>query len=95
MFSTYTGRFTYASKTLDKELFRPGIATHQLPRKGPTRTLLHAGEGRMVGELDAAAQELRGIGIVSRDEGLIDGFNSGTDLHGSMAAFIAGEAYES
>ncbi len=94
MFGTYTGRFTYSSKTL-KTIYRPGIATHQLPRKGPTRKLLIAPPGRMIGELDAAAQELRGIALESRDIKLIEGFNNGMDLHAAMAADIAGEGYES
>jgi len=94
MFGTYTGRFTYSSKTLNKEVFRPGIATHQLPRKGPTRGLLTAPEGYMVGELDAAAQEMRGMAIESRDAHMLDGFNRGINLHSSMGAYINGIQYE-
>lgn len=92
MFSTYTGRFTYQSKLQRKH--RVGIATHQLPRKGPVRSLLIAPEDLSIGELDAAAQEMRGMGQESGDQNIIDEFNNGVDLHSSMAAFIAGLPYE-
>lgn len=93
IFSTYTGRFTYSSKTESSEN-RCGIATHQLPRKGPTRGLLKAPDGYVVGELDAAQQELRGMAIESLDENLIAGFNDGLDLHSGMAADIAHKPYQ-
>jgi DNA polymerase I-like protein with 3'-5' exonuclease and polymerase domains len=94
MFSTYTGRFTYSSKTL-KAKYKPGIATHQLPRKGPTRTLMSVKPGRMLGELDAAAQEMRGMAVESKDAYMIDSFNKKLDLHGGMGAHIAGMPYDS
>jgi len=93
IFGTYTGRYTYSSKTKSIK-FKPGIATHQLPRKGPTRGLLGPVKGTMIGELDAAAQEMRGMAIVSGEPKLIDGFNDGLDLHGGMGAEIANESYE-
>lgn len=94
IFGTYTGRFTYSSKTLNKELYRPGIATHQLPRTGPIRGLVVAPEGYEVGELDAAAQEMRGMAIESRDEHMLYAFNHDMNLHSSMGAEIQGLSYE-
>ncbi|MAE87234.1 MAG: hypothetical protein CMB80_31160, partial [Flammeovirgaceae bacterium] len=98
IFSTYTGRFTYSSnytrmKGVPKTA-RPGIATHQLPRKGPTRSLLEVPEDRELGELDAAAQEMRGMAVAANELTMINHFNNGVDLHGDMAADIAHEDYE-
>ena len=93
MYSTYTGRFTYASKTLKKDAFQVSIATHQLPRKGPTKKALGPHFGQRVGRYDAAQQELRLVGEISLDHNLITGFNAGLDLHSDMSAFISGRSY--
>ena len=92
IFGTYTGRYTYVAKTLKK--WPSGIANHQLPRKGPIRSLLTAPEGYVVCELDGEQQELRFVGQMSGDTNLIHDFNSGIDPHSSMASFISGIPYE-
>lgn len=92
IFGTYTGRYTYAAKTLKK--WASGIANHQLPRKGPVRALLTAPPGYAVCELDGAQQELRFVGEIANDTNLIHDFNTGLDPHSSMASFISGIPYE-
>lgn len=94
IFGTYTGRFTYSSKTLKKGNFKTSIALHQIPRKGPVKKGLIAFPNRALALNDAAQQELRLVGQCSQDRHLISGFNSGIDMHSFMSAFIAGEAYE-
>lgn len=94
IFGTYTGRFTYSSKTLKKGNFKTSIALHQIPRKGPIKKGLIAFPNRALALNDAAQQELRLVGQCSQDQHLIDGFNNGIDMHSFMSAFIAGEAYE-
>ena len=95
IFGTYTGRFTYSSKTLQKGNFKTSIALHQILRKGPIKKGLIAFPNRLLALNDAAQQELRLVGQCSQDQHLINGFNSGMDMHSFMSAFIAGEAYES
>lgn len=95
IFGSYTGRFTYSSKTLKKDNFKTSIALHQIPRKGPVKKGLIAFPNRALALNDAAQQELRLVGQCSQDQHLIDGFNSNIDMHSFMSAFIAGEAYES
>lgn len=92
IFGTYTGRYTYVAKT--KKVDPSGIANHQLPRKGPIRSLLTAPEGYVVCELDGEQQELRFVGEISGDTTLITDFNSGIDVHSSMTSFISGIPYE-
>lgn len=95
IFGTYTGRFTYSSKSQKKEKSKVSIALHQIPREGPVKKGLIAFPGRALALNDAAQQELRLVGQCSQDQHLINGFNSGIDMHSFMSAFIAGEAYES
>lgn len=92
IFGTYTGRYTYAAKTLKK--WSSGIANHQLPRKGPIRALLTAPPGYVVCELDGEQQELRFVGQIAEEQNLISDFNSGIDVHSSMTSFISGIPYE-
>lgn len=92
IFGTYTGRYTYVAKTLKK--WASGIANHQLPRKGPIRSLLTAPEGYVVCELDGEQQELRFVGQIAEDSNLISDFNKGIDVHSSMTSFISGIPYE-
>lgn len=94
IFGSYTGRFTYSSKTLKKDNYKTSIALHQIPRKGPIKKGLLAFPNRALALNDAAQQELRLVGQCSQDQHLIEGFNSGMDMHSFMSAFIAGEAYE-
>src|SRR5690606_19680941 len=92
IFGTYTGRYTYAAKTKNK--YPSGIANHQLPRKGPIRKLLIAPPGYKVLELDGSQQELRFVTQFSRDPNLIHEYLNGIDVHSSMAAYVAGMAYQ-
>jgi DNA polymerase-1 len=92
IFGTYTGRYTYTSKT--KKKWPSGIANHQIPRKGPVRKLLTAPEGFVVCELDGEQQELRFVGQVAEDPNLIYEFNSGIDVHSTMTSHISGIPYE-
>lgn len=94
IFGTYTGRFTYASKTLNKNIFQKSIAIHQLPRVGPTKKCLLAPENKWILRCDGAQQELRLVGLMSEDPNLLKEFNDNIDVHSSMSAFIAGESYK-
>jgi len=92
IFGTYTGRYTYVAKTLKK--WASGIANHQLPRKGPIRSLLTAPDGYVVCELDGEQQELRFVGQIANEFNLLQDFNNGIDVHSSMTSFISGIPYE-
>lgn len=93
IFGTYTGRYTYSSKTLDSWQF--SIALHQIPRKDKDiRSCLVPPEGRAVYEADAAGQESRLMAIQSGDETLINIFNTGINFHTMTASGIVGREYE-
>ena len=92
IFGTYTGRFTYAAKT--KKTWPSGIANHQLPRKGPIRSLLIAPPGYKVLELDGSQQELRFVTQFSRDKNLIHEYLNNIDVHSSMSSYISGIPYD-
>jgi DNA polymerase-1 len=94
IFGTYTGRMTYSSMTLKKEKFKIGIAQHQVPRKGPTKSFIKPPEGYLLGEFDAAGQESRGMAIMSKDEAMLNVFRDGLDFHGMTGSRIAGMEYE-
>jgi len=94
MFSTYTGRFTYSTRTLNKDKFKFSIATHQLPRKGPTKSCLNPIEDHWILRCDGAQQELRLIAIIAKEQNLIQEFNNGIDVHSSMSAFISNQHYD-
>jgi len=92
IFGTYTGRFTYSNKIMKK--FQIGLATHQLPRKGPIRGAIRPPPGYKVGELDAAAQEMRFMAHFSQDETMVDNFNNGINAHSSMGSTIGHMEYD-
>jgi DNA polymerase-1 len=94
IFGTYTGRFTYGSMIDRKQTMQYSIACHQLPRKGPVKKCIPSPEGKWITKNDGAQQELRIIGCVAPDKGLIHEFNSGLDVHSTMSAFIANMTYE-
>ena len=94
LFGTYTGRFTYSSQTKRKKLHQVGIAQHQVPRKGPTKSLIKANEGYDLLEVDASGQESRIMAIMSGDEAMIDVFQRGMDFHSMTGSSILGRAYE-
>lgn len=93
IFGTYTGRYTYSSKTLDTWL--TGIAWHQIPRKAKeVRSFILPPDGCLVYEADASGQESRIMGIRSRDESLIQIFNNDLNIHSMTGSFIIGMEYE-
>lgn len=92
IFSTYTGRFTYASKTSQK--FPTGIALHQWPRNKAFRALILPPEGYKHVEFDAASQESRIIAHQSTDENMCHVFLENMKLHAFTGARIAGLSYE-
>jgi DNA polymerase I-like protein with 3'-5' exonuclease and polymerase domains len=92
IFGTYTGRFTYSNKVMSKH--QVGLATHQLPRKGPIRSCIIPPPGYKVLELDAAGQEMRFMAHFSQDDHMVNAFKTGMNLHSSMGAAISGDDYE-
>ena len=93
MFSTYTGRFTYASKT--KKKYQTSIAMHQLPRKGPAKGLMIAPYGFSVGKYDATGQEISFMSWASLDTNMLSVLNQGLNIHSWMATNINGQDYDS
>lgn len=92
IFGTYTGRFTYASKTLDT--YQTGLALHQTPRKAKEiRSFLVPPEGMKAYEADASGQESRLMAIRSGDENMAMIFNNGFDFHCVTATYILGVDY--
>lgn len=94
IFGTYTGRFTYSSKLFRKNEYQSSIATHQLPKVGPTKKCLVPPEDKWIMKCDGAQQELRLIAIVAPDANLLNEFKKGIDVHSSMSAFIANISYD-
>ena len=94
IFSTYTGRATYGSKTGKK---KTGIAIHQIPRKKEIRSYIIAPDDHYIFEFDAAAQEMRGMAIASEDERMQELFNSKApfdDSHSLTGSAIACISFE-
>lgn len=100
IFSTYTGRMTYSSKSGNKgsaAKARIGVAIHQWPRVKELRKLIVAPPGYLIGELDASGQEVRWMAVQSQDRNLIDIFNSKPpfdDVHSFTGAMIGGIGFE-
>lgn len=93
IFGTYTGRFTYSSKTLDE--WQTSLALHQIPRKAKEiRDLLEPPDGYVVYEADSSGQESRLMATRAKDSNLIMIFNNGMDLHSMTASFILGMEYD-
>lgn len=101
IFGTYTGRFTYSSKTTGRDFdsgkgkeFKCSIAAHQIPRKDKmVRSSLCAPEGYEIYEADASGQESRLMAIRSGDEMMITIFSQGLDFHSMTGASIIGMDY--
>lgn len=94
MFSTYTGRMTYSSKSKKNRI---GIPLHQTPRKKEIRSYIVAPEGYYIFEADAKGQEARGMATMSRDPEMIRLFNSEPpydDIHSLMGAKIGHMGFE-
>lgn len=92
IFGTYTGRFTYASKTLD--MYKTSIALHQIPRKDKdVRSMMVPPPGHILYEADASGQESRLMAIRSGDEAMIRVFNDKMDFHTMTGSGIVGMEY--
>jgi DNA polymerase-1 len=93
IFGTYTGRYTYASKTLDT--WRTGIALHQIPRRDKAiRSFLAPPDGYKVYEADAAGQESRLMAIRSGDPNMLKVFSDGLDFHAVTGSNVVGREYD-
>ncbi len=94
IFGTYTGRYTYSSKTLKKQIYQVSVAMHQLPRKGPAKGLMTKREGEKVGKYDASGQEIAFMALSSRDTNMLSVLNQGMNVHSWMATNLTGESYQ-
>ena len=92
IFSTYTGRMTYTSKTSRK--FHTGVALHQWPRNKAFRALIIPEPGYKHAEWDAAGQESRLMADASGDINMKSVFVRGEDFHSVTGAKISGMSYE-
>ena len=89
VFSTYTGRMTYASKQgRNKDERQIGFALHQEKRGKDFRAIITAPPGYTLMEFDAAGQEFRWMAIASGDETMLELCLPGEDPHGFMGARI-------
>lgn len=92
LFSTYTGRMTYSSKTSRK--YATGVALHQWPRNKAFRALIKPPKGFKHVEYDAAGQESRIMAEKSGDIALRTIFTQNLDFHSATGALISGMSYE-
>jgi DNA polymerase-1 len=92
IFSTYTGRMTYRSKTSRK--YPTGVALHQWPRNKAFRALIRPFKGYKHVEFDAAGQESRIMAEQSGDPVMRDAFIEDKDFHSVMGARLGGLSYE-
>lgn len=92
IFSTYTGRMTYSSKT--KRKFATGVALHQWPRNKALRALIVPEPGYMHVEYDAAGQESRIMAEQSGDMNMVNTFMEDKDIHSMTGARLSGMVYE-
>lgn len=92
LYSTYTGRMTYSSKTLKK--FQTGVALHQWPRPKELRQIIVAPEGHALVEFDFSGQENRWMAIYSGDPAMTAIFENNGDIHSYTGAGIGHLRYE-
>lgn len=92
LFSSYTARLTYASKTQQK--YPTGVALHQWQRDKVVRSLIKPPEGYVLVEFDASGQEDRLMAEVSQDTMLLKIFKDDMDIHCYTAASITGRGYD-
>ena len=91
IFSTYTGRSVYTSKTAKK--YPTGLALHQMPRQKEFRAFIKPREGYKHLELDAASQESRLMAVQSGDASMTQVFEKHMDYHSFTGAKISGMSY--
>lgn len=102
IFATYTGRMSYSSTTMSKDLeaetntkHKNGIALHQLPRKAKeVREFLEPPEGMGLYEADASGQESRLMALRSKDPMMLKVFAEGLNFHSMTGASIIGMEYD-
>ena len=92
IFSTYTGRATYTSKTSKK--YQTGIALHQIPRGPKFRRLFVPRKGYKHVEFDASGQESRIMAEKSGDRNMRAIFNQGLKFHANTGASTIGISYD-
>jgi DNA polymerase I-like protein with 3'-5' exonuclease and polymerase domains len=93
IFGTYTGRYTYSSKTLDT--YQTGLALHQIPRRDKeVRSFIVPPEGCAVYEADASGQESRLMAIKSGDDKILRIFSEGLDFHCMTGSGVVGREYD-
>lgn len=100
LFSTYTGRMTYSSKSGKSGAAaqaKIGVPLHQWPRSKAMRELIVAPEGYALLEVDASGQEARLMAAQSHDAAMLRIFNSPPpydDMHSFTAAAIGEMSFE-
>ena len=110
LFSAYTGRMTYSTKSGrkgDAAKFKVGVPIHQWPRPKLMRRMIHAPEGKALVELDAAGQEARLIAQLANEEAMMRVFNTCAhdyqlhysnsppdDIHSYTGSKVAGISFE-
>ncbi len=92
IFSTYTGRMTYTSKTAKK--YPTGVALHQWPRAKKLRALVKPRPGYKHVEFDAAGQESRIMAEKSGDINMVNVFMEGADIHSMTGSRLGGMSYD-
>ncbi len=94
IYSTYSGRMTYASKQGRNKDERPvGFAVHQEKRGKEFRSVLIAPSGYDMVEFDADGQEFKWMAVASGDPTMLSLCLPGQDPHSYMGAVIAGRDY--
>lgn len=94
VFSTYTGRLTYASKQgRNKDERQIGFAIHQEKRDKTFRKPLAAPPGHTIVEFDAAGQEFKWMAVAAEDTTMLSLCEPGEDAHCFMGARIKGWNY--
>ena len=89
VFSTYTGRMTYAStQGRNKDERQIGYAIHQEKRDKNFRAKIVAPPGYQLMEFDASGQEFRWMAVKSRDKTMLKLCMPGEDAHSFMGARI-------
>lgn len=95
VYSTYTGRMTYASKTLKgKDECPTGVALHQWKRDPEYRDLILPPEGYDLLEFDFAGQEFRWMAVKCMDQRMLALCAPGEDAHAYMGSRIGNISYD-
>ena len=94
VFSTYSGRLTYASKQGRNKDERPvGFALHQEKRGKEFRDVINPPVGYDLAEFDAAGQEFKWMAVASGDPTMLHLCAPGNDPHSFLGARIANMDY--